>query len=130
MKTIISGSRWITDHQMVWSAIGLSGFDITEVVSGGARGVDATGEMWAAWWNIPVRKFPAVWRGKDGAHNPGAGLQRNSEMARYAEALIAVWDGRSTGTKHMIAQANYYGLKHIYVYDARPGAVNKPKQYA
>lgn len=70
-----------------------------------------------------------MWRDKDGRRDLQAGLKRNSEMARYAEALITVWDGRSSGTRHMIDQANYYGLKYIYVFDARPGAINKPKQY-
>lgn len=129
MKTIIAGSRWITDAAMVYRAIDLSGFNITEVVSGRQRGVDTIGEMWAAYWGIPVKPFPAIWRDKDGNRDMGAGLKRNSAMARYAEALIAVWDGRSSGTKHMIDQANYYRLKRIYVYDARPGAVNKPKRY-
>lgn len=129
MKTIIAGTRSINDQRMVWDAIRLSGFDITEVVTGKARGVDTLGELWAAWWGIPVKPFPAIWRDKDGAYDPAAGCKRNSAMARYADALIAVWDGRSSGTKHMIDQANYYGLKHIYVYDARPGAVNKPKEY-
>lgn len=129
MRTIIAGSRWITDATAVYRAIDLSGFKISEVVSGGARGVDAIGEMWAAYWGIPIKRFPAIWRDKDGQRDMQAGLKRNSEMARYADALIAVWDGRSSGTKHMIDQANYYGLKHIYVYDARPGAVNRSKVY-
>lgn len=129
MKTIIAGSRWITDATVVYRAIDLSGFNITEVVSGGARGVDTIGEMWAAYWGVSIKRFPAIWRDKDGQRDLQAGLKRNSEMARYADALIAVWDGRSSGTKHMIDQANYYGLKHIYVYNARFGAVNKPKRY-
>jgi hypothetical protein len=122
MKTIIAGSRWVTDVLPVHSAIELSGFNITEVVSGCARGVDAIGEMWAAYWGVPVKPFPAAWRDKDGATDMQAGRKRNS-------ALIAVWDGRSHGTKHMIDQANYYGLKHIYVYSVRPASTNKPKVY-
>lgn len=129
MKTIIAGSRWITDATVVYRAIDLAGFNITEVVSGGARGVDTIGEMWAAYWGIPIKPFPAIWRDKDGQRDLQAGLKRNSAMARYADALIAVWDGRSPGTKHMIDQANYYGLKHIYVYNAQPSAVNMPKRY-
>lgn len=45
MKTIIAGSRWITDAALVYRAIDLSGFDITEVVSGASCGVDTIGEM-------------------------------------------------------------------------------------
>jgi hypothetical protein len=131
MKVIVAGTRWITDYLTVSAAIELSGFKISEVVSGAARGVDALGERWARQHGIPVKQFPAIWRDKDGHYDPSAGLRRNSEMARYADALVAVWDGRSPGTKHMIQQANYYGLApHIYVYDARTGAVNDPKRYS
>lgn len=36
-------------------------------------------------------------------------------MAVYAEALIAIWDGRSKGTKHMIAMAKKRELP-IFIY--------------
>ena len=32
-------------------------------------------------------------------------------MAKYADALIAFWDNKSKGTKHMIELAKRYGLK-------------------
>jgi len=32
-------------------------------------------------------------------------------MANYANALIAFWDGKSKGTKHMIKLAKIQGLK-------------------
>jgi hypothetical protein len=32
-------------------------------------------------------------------------------MAKYADALMAFWDGKSRGTKHMIDMANNTGLK-------------------
>jgi hypothetical protein len=35
-------------------------------------------------------------------------------MAKYADALIAVWDGKSRGTKNMIDEAKKLGLK-VYV---------------
>jgi hypothetical protein len=40
-------------------------------------------------------------------------------MAERAEALIAVWDGKSKGTKHMIETAHDFGLK-VYVYKFNP----------
>lgn len=45
---------------------------------------------------------------------PASGPIRNGEMAKYADALIAMWDGTSTGTKNMIDQATKHGLK-VYV---------------
>ena len=47
MKVIIAGSRGVEDYALVEEAVKQSGFDITEVVSGTARGVDLLGEHWA-----------------------------------------------------------------------------------
>jgi len=38
------------------------------------------------------------------------------QMADYADALVAVWDGESRGTVHMICRAKENGLK-VYVVD-------------
>lgn len=99
MKTIIAGSRTITDLRLLEQVIENSGFNITEVVCGGARGVDDLGRKWAGNGNrVPVKMFPANWD----EFGKSAGYRRNVQMAEYADALIAVWDGVSSGTKHMI----------------------------
>jgi hypothetical protein len=116
MKVIIAGSRDITDFAIIEEAIEESGFEITEVVSGGAKGADQLGEEWAALSNVPVKRFPANWDDIDveGAvvktnswgkeYNAKAGLNRNIDMAEYADALIAI-DLNTTGTNHMINEA-------------------------
>jgi len=112
MKTIIAGSRSITSLEVVEKAIEMSRFGISEVVCGGARGVDDLGRKWAGNGNkIPVKMFPADWSG----YGYAAGPIRNCEMANYADALIAVWDGRSKGTWHMIKEATKRGLV-VFVY--------------
>lgn len=98
MKVIIAGSRGIDDIVLVQQAWIESKFDITEVVSGTARGVDKLGEELAEAIAIPVKRFPAMWD----QHGKAAGILRNESMGIYADALIAVWDGKSKGTKHMI----------------------------
>lgn len=80
------------------SAIELSDYQITEVVSGCARGVDSLGETWADSAGIPVRQFPANWE----KFGRAAGGFRNSEMADYADAAVILWDGESPGTLDMI----------------------------
>jgi hypothetical protein len=110
LRTIIAGSRSITSLRIVAEAIKESGFKITQVVSGGARGVDSLGEEWAKIWNIPVVRFIPDW----GKHGKRAGYLRNSDMANYADALIAIWDGKSRGTKHMIDLAKAKGIK-VYI---------------
>lgn len=115
MRTIIAGSRDITDMRLLERAIRESGLVITEVVCGGARGVDQLGYEWAHHGNnIPVKLFPANWD----KYGKGAGYRRNIEMAKYADALIAIWDGKSKGTKHMIDIAIEYKLK-VIVYEVQ-----------
>lgn len=112
MKTIIAGSRSIKSYATVWAAVQESGFAITEVVSGCASGVDVLGEKWAGNNNIPVKRFQAAWR----KHGRAAGPIRNRQMAAYADALIAVWDGKSAGTKNMIDEAKSKGLR-VFIYN-------------
>jgi hypothetical protein len=106
MKVIIAGSRDISDYELVVKAVEDSGFAITEVVSGTARGVDRFGERWARESNVAVKRFPANWD----KYGKRAGFLRNVDMADYADALIAVWNG-STGTANMISLAKKRGLK-------------------
>ena len=107
MKTIIAGSRNIIDYHQVTKAVEESGFQITEVVSGGANGVDKLGEHLAKASLLHCKVFAADWN----KYGKRAGYVRNSQMAEYAEALIAVWDGKSRGTDHMIRTAKTQGLK-------------------
>lgn len=114
MRTIIAGSRGFTNIKDVRDAVIKSGFLITMVLSGTAKGVDRLGEQWAAENFILVEKHPAHWN----LYGNAAGPIRNTEMAEAAEALVAVWDGRSRGTQHMIAVARKKGLK-VYVHEPR-----------
>ena len=111
MKVIVAGSRDIVDYEIVKSAIVSSGFQITEIVSGGARGVDKLGEKYAKENNIPFVVFPANWD----LYGKKAGYLRNSDMAKYANGLVAVWDGVSKGTGHMIDLAQKNNLQ-VYIY--------------
>jgi hypothetical protein len=118
MKIIIAGSRTISDQQLLDLLIDTcrKEFDTTEVACGKARGVDTCGELWALRHNIPVKYFPAEWE----KHGRGAGFIRNRQMAEYADGLIAIWDGMSRGTDHMIQMANCYQIKK-FVHTVRKG---------
>ncbi|SHG27748.1 Protein of unknown function [Desulfacinum infernum DSM 9756] len=111
MRTIVAGSRTINDPEIISEAIRQSGFQITELVSGGARGVDRLGEAWARRNGVPIRVFRADWK----RYGRGAGVLRNTQMAEYADALVAVWDGESRGTLDMIQKARKLGLK-VFVF--------------
>lgn len=93
-----------------------------EVVSGTASGVDRLGEAWAAERNLPVIRFPAEWD-KYGKY---AGYKRNQQMADVANALVALWDGVSKGTNHMITIALAKGIP-VHVYGPGAGLHQKPK---
>jgi len=122
LRVIIAGSRSLTDYEFVDAAMEqfgrLCGRPLRQVVSGGARGVDALGEAWAKDRAIPVKVFPADWN----KHGKAAGPIRNQEMADYANALVAVWDGKSRGTKDMIDRACKCGLLvYVYLLDSAQG---------
>lgn len=127
MKVIVAGPRDFNDYDKVAEAISASEFEITEVVSGNAKGVDQLGEMWARQNKKPVKLFPADWNNlkQPGAkikvnswnkqYNANAGFFRNKQMAEYADALIAIETG-TPGTGHMIKMAKEAELE-VFIYN-------------
>ena len=105
MKLVIAGSRSgslsPSDLQFLDAIHAQHG--VHEVVSGGAPGIDAAGEAWAASRSIPVVRFPADWR----KHGRAAGPIRNRIMAQYATA-VAVFPG-GAGTHSMRREARRAG---------------------
>lgn len=113
MRTIIAGSREGASMADVEAAIGGCGWGVSVVISGCAPGVDELGEEWAKARGIAVERFPADWKRLKRA----AGPIRNAQMAQAAEALVAVWDGSSPGTRDMVSKARAKGLKvHVHVF--------------
>lgn len=106
-KLIIAGSREFNNYELLKQTIKPYLHNITEVVSGTARGADSLGERFAGEFKIPVKRFPADWNN----YGRQAGYLRNVQMAKYATACIVFWDGKSKGTQHMINIAKRYGLK-------------------
>lgn len=109
MKLIIAGSRDFADFALMEKV--LKYFEISEIVCGGARGADLLGKEYGDKYNIPVKMFPANWE----RFGNRAGPLRNIEMAEYGDALIAFWDGESTGTKHMITEAHRRKLYTVVI---------------
>lgn len=109
LKVIIAGCRDFSDYALLCSFADqvLAGAEDIEIVSGGARGADALGERYARERGYALKVFPADWD----KYGRAAGPIRNGQMADYADALIAFWDGKSVGTRNMIRQAREKGLK-------------------
>lgn len=113
MRVIIAGGRDFNDYELLeekCNAILPNEYE-PEIVCGKARGADTLGELYAKQYNLEIKYFPANWD----LYGKRAGYIRNQQMALYAKenngVLIAFWDGKSKGTKHMIDLANKHGLK-------------------
>jgi hypothetical protein len=108
MRVIVAGSRGFTDVARLF--VNLDHFHarwpITAIISGTASGADTLGEQWAKNRGVPVVRMPADWN----THGKSAGYKRNEQMAEVADYLLAFWDGKSRGTKHMIDIAARRGL--------------------
>jgi hypothetical protein len=111
MRVIIAGSRDITDYQALCDAVQQSDFPVGRVLTGMARGVDTLAIRYATEKCLPLDQFPAQWN----KWGRSAGYRRNEQMAQNADALIAIWDGRSPGTRHMIDVAKARGLRIFVV---------------
>lgn len=93
MIIVVTGGRDFNDRAAVFLALGLlhKQFPITELIEGGASGVDNLCKQWAQLHGIPVRSCQAAWddltvpgavvkQGKHGGYNAVAGHQRNQAM--------------------------------------------------
>lgn len=109
MKLIIAGSRSFDDYELLTEQLDeiCAKYDITEIVSGTARGADTMGELYAIAHDIPVKRFPADWN----RYGKSAGYRRNEQMAQYADACICFSVDNSRGTEHMINLSKQYRLK-------------------
>ena len=72
--------------------------EVTEIVSGGARGIDTCAREYALKNNIKLTEFLPEYE-KYGRCAP---LKRNIQIIDYADEVLAFWDGRSRGTKYVI----------------------------
>ena len=71
---------------------------VTELVSGGARGVDSCARAYATTAGIQLTEFLPQYQ----RFGRAAPLRRNEEIVAYADCVIAFWDGTSKGTKQVI----------------------------
>jgi hypothetical protein len=131
LRLIIAGGRHFADIELLQRSIegALRDYPLSQlrVVSGGAKGADRLGELWAGRNGVPVDVYPARWNDIDvpgakigtyknggGQYNVVAGFQRNDLMAENADAVLVMPGG--SGTEHMVQAAKAKGLT---VFDAR-----------
>ena len=104
MKVAIVGSRDYSNRAEVEAFVNALPSN-TEVVSGGARGVDTWAQLAAVKRGLHITIFKAAWE----LHGKGAGFWRNHDIVSYADKVVAFWDGESRGTKHTIGIATDAG---------------------
>ena len=109
MKIIIAGGRTFDNYELLFEKCEQA-FSLQteiEIVTGKCVGADSLGEQYAKEKGYKITEFPADWD----KYGKAAGYKRNEQMALYADALIAFFDGESKGTKLMIELAKKHELK-------------------
>lgn len=115
MIVIVAGSRGYHRDEyipLLDEAIRLSKFGVTRILHGdNMMSADRLARAWAKQRGIPEEGIAADWN----RNGKAAGPIRNTEMERVGEALVALWDGVSPGTRDMIVKMKRAG-KRGFVY--------------
>lgn len=100
MKLLVTGSRNIDDMSYVFSCLLkiMQVFDFDTIIEGDAIGVDRLAGLFAVSHGMKLITRKPEWR----RYGKRAGLIRNTEMVILCDKGIAIWDGKSRGTKHCI----------------------------
>ncbi len=101
MKILIVGSRSITDYDLSK----LISEEVTMIISGGAKGVDALAEKYADENRISKMILQPDYK----KYGRAAPLKRNEEMVRICDTVLVIWDGISRGSAYTIKYARKIG---------------------
>lgn len=111
MKLAVIGSRSFNNFELLNDEIQTLDFEITDIISGGAKGADALAEIWAIQNNIALTIIKPNWN----KFGRGAGIKRNNEIIQKCDYCIAFWDGKSKGTFSSIKFCEKYSKPHKIV---------------
>ena len=103
MKLAIIGSRSleITDLQKYIPE------NTTEIISGGAKGIDSCARSFAMKHKIKYTEFLPEYE----KYGKAAPLIRNRQIVQFCDEVLAFWDGKSKGTKSVIDYCNKNNIK-------------------
>ena len=82
--------------------------NVSEIVSGGARGVDQCARAYALSHGISLTEYLPDYA-RHGRREP---LMRNDLIVARAELVLAFWDGRSRGTVYTIRRCRAMGVPY------------------
>ncbi len=80
----------------------------TEIVSGGARGIDQCAKTYALAHHLKYTEFLPDYA----SYGRAAPLKRNDEIIGYAEQVLIFWDGHSRGTDYVMKRCQKEGIPH------------------
>ena len=103
MKVAVIGSRGLTINDLGKYLPE----DTTEIVSGGAKGIDTCARNYALSHDLKLTEFLPEYN----KYGRGAPLKRNLQIIEYADVVIAFWDGKSRGTKYVIDNCKKLGVQ-------------------
>lgn len=72
--------------------------ETTEIISGGAKGIDTCAREYAIANGLVLTEFLPEYKN----YGKKAPLRRNLQIIDYADFVVAFWDGQSRGTKFVI----------------------------
>lgn len=96
MKVAVIGSRSL-------SITNLENYlpeNVTEIVSGGAAGIDTSAREYAVSNNLKLKEFLPEYE----IYGRFAPLKRNIQIIEYADMVIAFWNNKSSGTRFVIKE--------------------------
>ncbi len=103
MKVAIVGSRTLVVEEFD----SYLPAETTEIISGGAKGIDGCARMYAQRKGIRFTEYIP----QDARYGRGAPLKRNDELVDRADMVIAFWDGNSRGTRYVIDRCRSTGKR-------------------
>lgn len=113
----VIGSRNFSDYNLLESTL-ISMPNITQIISGGAKGADSLAATYAVQHQLPLAIFRPDWK----TYGKGAGIVRNRQIMEVAEMVVAFWDGTSKGTANSLKLAKSKGIpiRMVLVCNATP----------
>ena len=112
-RVIVAGSRGFFGYELMCRELDrlfnesrmFAGREV-KIISGMADGADSLAIRYADERKLTKILFPANWK----RYSRVAGFLRNEDMLSVATHLVAFWDGKSSGTRHMIEIAEAKGI--------------------
>ncbi len=80
---------------------------VSEIVSGGAKGIDACAAEYAHANSLKLTEFLPEYD----KYGRAAPIIRNKTIVEYADLVLALWDGKSKGTLSVIKYCEKIGKK-------------------